>query len=109
MRTFQRALQSSVTTCPVVQRSLDIINNSLTSQTHDFDTSHAAETAETADTATAEPSAGRYLPAFPVPESEVVNYDFNFNTENLDLDNLSLLNCFPEYSTNNLDPMLYMT
>lgn len=109
MRTFLRALQSSVTTCPVVQRSLDIINNSLTSQTHDFDTSQAAEAAETAEATTTEPSTGRYLPAFPVPESEVANYEFNFNTDNLDMDNFSLLNCFPEYSTNNMDPLLYMT
>lgn len=102
MQTFLRALHGGAVTCPVVQRSIDIINNNLTPQSRNLDT------LQTRDTTNTESAIGRYLPAFPVPENEV-NYDMDFNAQDLDIDGFSLLNCFPEYHTSNVDPGLFMT
>lgn len=86
MSTFLRALKGGVTTCPVVQRSLDIINNSL----------QASPPQPTSSITDATETLGRnYLPAFPYRDAPV---DFmnegDFST--MDLDAFSLLDCFPE-------------
>jgi len=100
MQTFLRALQGGVETCPIVQRSIDIINSNLTPQMQNLDTFSSTGTDN------AEQAAGRYLPAFPVPQSEI-NFDIDWSAENLDMDSFSLLNCFPEFTTTSLDPELY--
>jgi len=81
MRTFRRALNGAITSCPIVQRSIDIINNSLQS-----DSSSLGPTKENTGDGTR-----NYLPAFP--------YQSKYSDEpmfgNVDLDT-SLLESFPE-------------
>jgi len=85
MRTFLRALKGGIKTCPIVQRSLDIINNSL----------HSPLEAQPSTTIElAEGTMRNYLPAFPYRDMEV---DYNVGTFGAtDLDAFSMLDCFPE-------------
>jgi hypothetical protein len=84
MGTFLRALKGGVTTCLVVQRSLDIINNSLQTPLAELPSS-INDTAE-----------GRnYLPAFPYRDAQV-DYTNVGDFATIDLDSFSLLDCFPE-------------
>jgi hypothetical protein len=86
----------------MVQRSIDIIDNSLTTSTQHQDVYQAAHAATT------EPNVGRYLPAFPFSDPGT-NYGYDFNQDIVELDGFSLLNCFPDYSAINVDTELYMT
>ena len=86
MSTFLRALKKGVTTCPVVQRSLDIINNSLQSPLAELPSSVID---------TAEGLTRNYLPAFPYRDAQV-DYTNVENFGTMDLDAFSLLDCFPE-------------
>ncbi|KAH7381367.1 fungal-specific transcription factor domain-containing protein [Phaeosphaeria sp. MPI-PUGE-AT-0046c] len=86
----------------LLQRSIDIINNSLAPQSHNLDTFR------TCDTTNTNSAIGPYLPAFPVPENEV-SYDMDFNAQDFDVDSFSFLNCFPEYQPTNVDSGLLIT
>lgn len=85
MATFHRALKGAITSCPIVQRSIDIINNSLQS-----DSSDLGPTNEIVD------GSRNYLPAFPY-QSE---YSDETMFGNMDFD-ASLLECFPENHIDN--------
>ena len=82
-------LRQGITTCPVVQHSLDIITNSLRSEAihispinddHNGDTTTVAETL----------AASNYLPAFPYPGVEIGQLA-DTNARDMDLDAFSLL------------------
>ncbi|KUJ07656.1 uncharacterized protein LY89DRAFT_631273 [Mollisia scopiformis] len=85
MKTFHRALKGGVLTCPVVQRSIDIINNSLKNSTQSSGSDRESHR---------DGFLRNYLPAFPYSDnySEFPGYadlgitDFDAN----------LLECFPE-------------
>ncbi len=92
MQTFLRALQQGISTCPLLQRSLDIITNSL----------HA----DVAPAATAQTSfndiTANYLPAFPYLDP-TVRHDLESQPTTftgMELDAFSFLDSFPE---NNID------
>ncbi len=86
MNTFIRALKGGLTTCPIVQRSIDIIKNALHSghskpmKLHEIGPDSLMR---------------RYLPAFPYGDAQM-------NTSNetahsfVDLDAFALLDSFPE-------------
>jgi hypothetical protein len=85
MRTLLRALEGGKATCPVVQRSLDIINNSL----------HSPLTEPPSSIDTTDGLVRNYLPAFPYPDAQIdCTNEGNFRT--MDLNAFSLLDCFPE-------------
>lgn len=94
MQTFLRALKQGTKTCPLLQRSLDIINNSLNSNPPRF--------AQSNDNAPAEdPVAANYLPAFPYLDPEVTNHlTTDQNSSSMDLDAFSFLDSFPEQNIN---------
>ncbi|KAL2815054.1 fungal-specific transcription factor domain-containing protein [Aspergillus cavernicola] len=94
MQTFLRALQQGTTTCPLIQRSLDIINNSLQPKT--------PRLASLNDIATTENIAdANHLPAFPYPDLDVANqFTADRNPTGMDLDAFSLLDSFPEQHIN---------
>ncbi|CZR69962.1 related to pathway-specific regulatory protein [Phialocephala subalpina] len=85
MKTFDRALKGGCATCPVVQRSIDIINNSL-----QHSTIRPGPESGSQDVGFAR----NYLPAFPYSDNFP---DFPGYTafSNSDLD-ATLLECFPE-------------
>jgi hypothetical protein len=92
MDTFLRALNGGRTTCPVIQRSLDIINKSLEPKA--------------ANNINSEGLGRNYLPAFPYHDARK---DFT-NEEtfgNIDLDGFSLLDSFPEYHIDNISAAWY--
>jgi len=91
MQTFLRALQQGTATCPLLQRSLDIINNCLR-------TSPAPYAGDTPAEDTLNAITGDYLPAFPYLDLQV-GADSSNQTMDLsvmDLDGFSLLDSFPE-------------
>jgi hypothetical protein len=98
MSTFIRALKGGVTTCPVVQRSIDIINNSL----HNT----PPEVLSTNDS-TAEGLMRNYLPAFPYRDVQV-DYTNEANFGTMDLDAFSLLDCFPENHIDTVNSEWYL-
>jgi hypothetical protein len=102
MQTFLRALKGGVRTCPLVQRSIDIISNSLNAPNQSLDDYQADGVSKT------DLTTGRYLPAFPFPEAGA-DYNIDSNAGYLDIDDFSLLNCFPEYQMGNADSGLYST
>lgn len=85
IETFLRALEGSRRTCPSIQRSIDIIRNSLAKPT-----SESVERRQ-------DPEERLYdfLPAFPHCESHILEPDSTFDTT-FDLDDLSILDGFPE-------------
>jgi hypothetical protein len=89
MMTFLEALKQGTKTCPVVQRSLDIITNNLkpdVDQTLQLQSYNAS---------TEEPVMSRdYLPAFPYPTLERT-YDVDSSQQFMAMDETSL-DCFPE-------------
>lgn len=93
MQTFLRALQQGTITCPVLQRSLDIINNCLRTEP----ASHTDSTPRTEDALNAA-IIGSYLPAFPYSESQMgtdpSSQAMDLNV--MDMDGLLLLDSFPE-------------
>lgn len=86
METFLRALRGGLSTCPVVQRSLDIINSSLQKPTSALSQPIGDAT---------EGHAQNYLPAFPNHDSQVDLATGN-NLATSDLDAFNFLDCFPE-------------
>jgi len=92
MQTFLRALQQGTTTCPILQRSLDIINNCLKADPNPY-TGNVPRPEDAFNALN-----GNYLPAFPYldlqhgADSSDQAVDLNF----MDLDGFSLLDSFPE-------------
>lgn len=94
MQTFLRALKQGIKTCPLIQRSLDIINNSLQSKTPKLASLNDIFTAEGIATA-------NYLPAFPYLDVGFTNqFTADRNATGIDLDGFSLLDSFPEQHIN---------
>lgn len=90
MMTFLRALKEGITTCPVVQRSLDIINNGLKSGVNNA-TQAGLETFNNAH----DPAlAGNYLPAFPYQAPDMA-FGADPSLQSMEFEE-SLLDCFPE-------------
>ena len=89
MMTFLRALKDGITTCPVVQRSLDIINNGIKSGEKDVSQAEP-DTFNTDDLA----MTGNYLPAFPYQAPDLTFGSDPFQ-QVMEFDD-SLLDCFPE-------------
>ena len=96
MQTFLRALRQAIETCPVVQRSLDIITNGLKSE--------SVKPAEkvAGDTSRDSLAARNYLPAFPYRNTEL-GFEEDPNAGGMDLDAFSFLDCFPENNFYNLN------
>lgn len=86
METFLRALKGGLSTCPVVQRSLDIINSSLQKPISAPSQSIGPS---------AESLAQSYLPAFPNHNPQV-DLATGTNLSTSDLDAFNFLDCFPE-------------
>lgn len=95
MQTFLQALRQGITTCPVVQRSLDIITNGLRSESM---TVPLASCEVPTDQST---MARNYLPAFPYRDLDV-DCGVDFGQSSMDLDGFSLLDCFPEVQYDNM-------
>lgn len=94
MQTFLRALKQGIKTCPLIQRSLDIINNNLQSKTPKLTSLHDIPTTENIATA-------NYLPAFPYSDLEFTNqFAAERYSTGMDLDAFSLLDSFPENHVN---------
>lgn len=101
MQTFLRALHGGVATCPLVQRSIDIITNSLDPEREELETPRGpAAPAE-------DVASGRYLPAFPFPDTQSA-FSVEPTVGGLDLDAFTLLDCFPEYHTTSAEAEWYM-
>ncbi|KAE8329954.1 fungal-specific transcription factor domain-containing protein [Aspergillus sergii] len=90
IQTFLQALRQGTTACPVVQRSLHIITNSLRA-----DATNAPDTRPACAPAGPTPLARNYLPAFPYPDLGV-GYSADVNHGSTDLDGFTLLDCYPE-------------
>jgi hypothetical protein len=101
METFLGALRGGVSTCPLVQRSIDIITNSTKPNSRGPDAAHLP------DISHVNTSTGRYLPAFPFPETQS-NFDHSLGSASMDLDAFTLLDCFPEDHTNITDAEWYL-
>jgi hypothetical protein len=102
MMTFLEALKQGKTTCPVVQRSLDIINNNLKP---DVD---RMPQVQSRNASTEEPVITRdYLPAFPYQMHER-NHDVEPSQQFMTMDGTSL-DCFPEVQYADLDLDMYGT
>jgi len=102
MGTFLRALKGGITTCPVVQRSIDIINNSLHTEAPGFPSADDSTSAESLMTR-------NYLPAFPYRDAQVdYTNEANFGSMDLDAFNSTLLDCFPENHLDNVTSEWYL-
>jgi hypothetical protein len=89
MNTFLRALKGAIASCPIEQRSIDIINNSLNSLQPD-----PADLRPQSDSTV--DGSRNYLPAFPYQSEHSNEAMFG----NLEIDS-SLLECFPENHIDN--------
>jgi len=96
MMTFLRALKEGITTCPVVQRSLDIINNGLKSGVND-----TAQTRPETFSAHDPALTGNYLPAFPYQAPDLA-LGADPSLQSMEFDE-SLLDCFPEAQFTDLE------
>lgn len=101
MQTFLRALRGGVSTCPLLQRSIDITTNSLNPGRDDLRTP-GASIGPTEDLAS-----GRYLPAFPLPGTSPT-FDNEPSLGALDFDAFTVLDCFPEYHTTSAEANWYL-
>lgn len=90
MQTFLKALRQGITTCPVVQRSLDIITDGLRSENP-----NAAASKASGNGAGQSLVARNYLPAFPYRDLDA-DGAVDANLGGMDLDGFSMLDCFPE-------------
>lgn len=87
INTFLRALKGGLKTCPIVQRSIDIINNGLSKSGR----SRTINVEETPPTNIMR----NYLPAFPYGDNQAnIADDNSYNLT--DLDSFALLDSFPE-------------
>ncbi len=84
IQTYVRALTQGVTTCPLVQRSLDIITNSLRSRP-----TYIAPQEDGVDAVSR-----NYLPAFPYREMQIDFAEAQLGP--MDIDAFSMLDSFPE-------------
>ncbi|KAL4757110.1 uncharacterized protein BDW70DRAFT_118698 [Aspergillus foveolatus] len=90
IQTFLRALKGGIKTCPLIQRSLVIINNSLQSRTPKLATAYDIPTESCSGTA-------NYLPAFPYTDMAATShFTTDRNSAGMDLDGFSFLDSFPE-------------
>ncbi|KAF5855676.1 hypothetical protein ETB97_008611 [Aspergillus alliaceus] len=87
IQTFLQALRQGSTTCPIVQRSLHIITNSLRTG--------ATALSDAQPTCAPTGQTRNYLPAFPYPDLDL-GYGTYVTRGNPDLDGFTLLDCFPE-------------
>lgn len=101
MQTFLRALQHGMVACPLLQRSFDIISNSL--RPDNMRPSPDATTIPKDDgrnhITTSNFMAANYLPAFPYVDPPVYasfGTDDTVNRTSMDLDAFPFLDCFPE-------------
>lgn len=92
MQTFLRCLEEGTRSCPLIQRSLDIITNNLGSNVSD-PTPQAAPEAPMPDEAVA--PASYLLPAFPYQAGDV-NFAAELGDAPMNLDGISYLDAFPE-------------
>lgn len=121
MQTFLRALRQGMVACPLLQRSLDIITNSLRSDNQR--SSPAAAPAATVAVATPNNTrngnnpvadtlaAANYLPAFPyldLPVGSGFGIDNAINLPGMDLDAFSILDSFPENHIDTTSAEWYM-
>lgn len=92
MSTFLRALRIGVKSCPIVQRSIDIINNSLQSTSPELTSVNEHNGTDG--------HFRNYLPAFPYRD---VRGDYANETHfgGMELDTFSLLDSFPENHIDN--------
>lgn len=99
MNTFLRALKGGCTTCPVVQRSINIIMNSLEEDgmaLNDDDITQLQANPAIDDSNTAN-LARNYPPAFPHNDWQFgTGFDPVGSSSLMDSDALFLLECFPE-------------
>ncbi|KAF2807541.1 uncharacterized protein BDZ99DRAFT_489809 [Mytilinidion resinicola] len=95
MQTFLRALEQGITSCPLVQRSIDILTNSLKSDSSNTDLSGAGALSTSENL-----TFGHFLPAFPYCDP-LVDYGNMANSSTMNVDSFSLLDCFPEYHMEN--------
>ena len=93
MQTFLQCLRQSTTTCPIVQRSLDIITNGLRSEP-----ATVPQTELDATAAEQAPLASNYLPAFPY-QGQDLDYGHNAS-QGMNMDGFTLLDSFPETQYN---------
>ncbi|KAH8690326.1 fungal-specific transcription factor domain-containing protein [Talaromyces proteolyticus] len=91
MNTFLRALKGGLTTCPIVQRSIDIINSGLAHRP----LNDAATASSSQFTVGDNNFSTGYLPAFPHHNLQANSMVFD-NVGVMDSDSVWLLNCFPE-------------
>ena len=100
LQTFLRALHQGTATCPLLQRSIDIINNSLHG-----DPSAAIGTPAPLSTGNlpsnqAMPAVSSYLPAFPYTDMQLnlnqVSGQQLTHVGGMDVDSFAMLDCFPE-------------
>lgn len=90
MQTFLNALRQGITTCPVVQRSLDIITNGMRST--NFEIMPQGPSCNGSGDGLV---ARNYLPAFPYRDLDI-DLSAGANAGSMDLDGFSMLDCFPE-------------
>lgn len=100
MQTFLRALRHGMVTCPLLQRSLHIITNSLQSDIPGPSLNATANPiSSNTNPVMNNLTASNYLPAFPYMDLQVGN-GFNasdsISLPGMDLDAFSMLDCFPE-------------
>lgn len=90
MQTFLNALRQGITTCPIVQRSLDIITEGLRSDSLSSAPSRANNTGVDEGL-----MPRNYLPAFPYRGFDMYNA-VDTSLGGVDLEDFSMLDSFPE-------------
>ncbi|PVH80506.1 hypothetical protein DL98DRAFT_560308 [Cadophora sp. DSE1049] len=99
METFLRALNIGVQSCPILQKSLDIINASMATMVPEPQPVPSETEVGNVGTVGYDPAFGNFLPAFPYTynqnQMDFANQD---NFGNMDLDSMLMLDCFPENS-----------
>lgn len=98
MNTFLRALEGGCTTCPIVQRSINIIMNSLenTSVSTKATSNLQFDSVSNNNSGNAANLARNYPPAFPQYNWQTEALDQIGTSTLMDSDALFLLDCFPE-------------
>ncbi|KAK9802157.1 putative Fungal-specific transcription factor domain-containing protein [Seiridium cardinale] len=93
--TFLRALNVAAKTCQLIQRSLDIITNSLNAEG-----TRPAAVGKSNQTSENNLLNRQYLPAFLYRDAQI-NFPSTSNVGGMDIDASSLLDCFPEQHMEN--------
>lgn len=92
MQTFLRALRQGITTCPILQRSLDIITKNFREE----DTAASASCNKDGNIAAQGLCSRNYLPAFPYRDLEMMDVQDMSQGRSMDFEGLSFLDSFPE-------------